>query len=56
MAVVLIVLLLMVIADLLRRDSILRSLFSTGPASRQEQLIEGVRRTISTAGCAGSTR
>ena len=46
-AVVLIVLVLLVIADLLRRDSVLRGLFVDTPPSRQEQVIEGVRRTIS---------
>jgi hypothetical protein len=45
--VALLVLLLLAVADLLRQRSFLRSLFGVTPASRQEQIIEGVRQRIS---------
>ena len=42
--VAVLLLIILVIADALRPNSILRNLFGTAPASRHEEVLDGVRR------------
>ena len=42
--VAVLLLIILVIADTLRPNSILRNLFGTAPANRQEEVLDGVRR------------